>query len=381
MGQRKNQYSSLYDRFHASYTVDPTSKCWVWKTKPKNKLKYPCISLNYVTYQPHRLSAFYFGIIKKIKDRSVVVCHTCDNTACVNPNHLFAGTQKDNLLDAKVKKRMQDGSKHWNVKLTERQVLSIRKELASGARQGDIAKKYSVTDATIHNIKTKKSWFNLVGIISCLLFSSCSLPSIKAPVDAKVFYKRELEVAANGKSGVGVLVIPKAKEYSITGRAPDEATLASVQTCHRTFEIQKFEEGRFGASYVPNTDSERDCAIRLGVFDKEKGQHAWGEIYIEDPAGVPANVKCNGAEAYGKTTVCQAATGLEQEIIFGEEMLASPEEGNCSYQGMERRGKVFRYLMPARNCLLVFGRVADGGLTFHKHYSVGYQEKFMFGDK
>jgi len=90
------------------------------------------------------------------------VCHKCDNPRCVRPDHLFLGTQKDNVLDMINKGRQRYkvcyGEDHGCAKLTTTQVIEIRDELKNGTRQVDLAARYSVTQATISHIKLGKKW-------------------------------------------------------------------------------------------------------------------------------------------------------------------------------------------------------------------------------
>ena len=85
----------------------------------------------------------------------MVVCHTCDNRACVNPDHLFLGTHADNVADKVSKKRQARGQKHGNAKLTEQQVLDIRKDPRSLRK---IAKDYNMDYTTISAIKKRITW-------------------------------------------------------------------------------------------------------------------------------------------------------------------------------------------------------------------------------
>lgn len=79
----------------------------------------------------------------KIFEPTTYVCHTCDNPACVNPAHLFLGTQKDNMADAAKKGRRRytgrPGTKHHNAKLTEEDVGRIRLLAGQGVSRKDIA--------------------------------------------------------------------------------------------------------------------------------------------------------------------------------------------------------------------------------------------------
>lgn len=82
-------------------------------------------------------------------------CHSCDIRRCVNPAHLFLGTQSENLRDMVKKNR---GGRQ---KLTDRQVLEIRSELEAGALCSELAPKYQVARYSISRIKHRKTFPHL----------------------------------------------------------------------------------------------------------------------------------------------------------------------------------------------------------------------------
>ena len=87
----------------------------------------------------------------------MVVCHKCDNPRCCNPDHLFIGTQKENIADMifKGRRALRFGVKNTQNKLNEEQVIEIFK---SNQTQRQIAEKFKIDQSTVSNIKTGKIW-------------------------------------------------------------------------------------------------------------------------------------------------------------------------------------------------------------------------------
>ena len=152
--------AAFFEKVHP----EPNSGCWLW-TGGTVTFGYGCIDKGYALYRAfgsvgttaHRIAYLLFkGEIPKGK----FVCHKCDTAPCVNPDHLFLGTQLDNLRDMIKKGRrrigdMPKGEDSWNAKLTEKDVAYIRR---SGLSRDDLAKKFGVSDSTIRSIRARKSW-------------------------------------------------------------------------------------------------------------------------------------------------------------------------------------------------------------------------------
>lgn len=90
--------------------------------------------------------------------KGIAVLHKCDNPACVNPDHLFLGTHKENMQDKVKKGRHVVGSAHVNSKLTEQAVIDIR---SSDLSPGELAMIYGVHPGTIRNVINRKQWRHL----------------------------------------------------------------------------------------------------------------------------------------------------------------------------------------------------------------------------
>jgi transposase-like protein len=76
----------------------------------------------------------------------------------VNPDHLFLGTQQDNLNDAIVKGRMSHGTRRYNAKLTEEIVATIRRLWQQGASIWGLAREYGVSTHTMDCALKRKTW-------------------------------------------------------------------------------------------------------------------------------------------------------------------------------------------------------------------------------
>lgn len=145
-------------RFFSRVDYGPSDECWEW-THDQNSNGYGRFSLKDRSLSAHRVAFEIFGA--KIPDGKVV-CHTCDNRLCVNPAHLWLGTQSENLADAVRKGRMfrpdTRAERNGNTKLTWDDVHKIRKQVSSGIRQNDIARAFGVSPSTIANIKNHETW-------------------------------------------------------------------------------------------------------------------------------------------------------------------------------------------------------------------------------
>jgi hypothetical protein len=112
----------------------------------------------------HRLS--YLLNFGEVPDK-MFVCHRCDNTSCINPNHLFVGTPADNVADMMSKGRYVSGGKpHYGEdnpksKLTKKQVDGIRMLKKFKISQKDIANSLGLNRTTIQRIMSNKSWITL----------------------------------------------------------------------------------------------------------------------------------------------------------------------------------------------------------------------------
>jgi DNA-binding transcriptional regulator YiaG len=121
--------------------------CWPWIGAGKGN------GYGHTSRGPaHRVSyELFVGPVPEGMD----VCHKCDNRACVNPDHLFLGTRAENMADMKAKGRGAGGCRKH---LREHQIQEIRRRLAVGVPQSEIARAMNINRGTVSAIKQGKSY-------------------------------------------------------------------------------------------------------------------------------------------------------------------------------------------------------------------------------
>jgi hypothetical protein len=163
----KGQYQKMEDRLERLSIPEPNSGCWLWTGGFDDRghpfKPYGRIWVRGSSIVAHRASWLtYRG---KIPD-GMLVCHKCDTPLCINPDHLFLGTHKENTDDMISKGRddstriARRGASSNFAKLTPAQVLSIR---ADPRLQRFIAKDYGISQPCVSLIKRFKNWSSLNG--------------------------------------------------------------------------------------------------------------------------------------------------------------------------------------------------------------------------
>ena len=148
------------DRFWEKVdTSGGEDSCWNW-TNGKDEKGYGKFWFIDDTIGAHRFSWYLAN--GKIQLDASHICHKCDNPSCVNPNHLFAGTCIDNVLDMMIKGRMLIGEKCGASKLSEEEVCQIRILYAMGnTTSRKLGKQFNVGKSTILRILRGKTWSHL----------------------------------------------------------------------------------------------------------------------------------------------------------------------------------------------------------------------------
>lgn len=140
-------------RFWSKVDMSDLDGCWIW-IGSRTTAGYGHIAFCGKQVYAHRVSyELHIGPIPK----GLLVCHHCDNQACVNPSHLFAGTNTDNMADCATKGRTRRTV--TRTRFSDQQVVDIRAKYATGlATHRSLAAEYDVGKSTIASIVRRDSF-------------------------------------------------------------------------------------------------------------------------------------------------------------------------------------------------------------------------------
>jgi len=153
--QRKKT-SLLEQRFWERVDRRNPDECWLWLAGKTTG--YGTIWNGTKDVLAHRLS---YELEHGYLSDSMDVCHTCDNPTCVNPNHLFLGTHRDNMVDRDKKGRGKipdnRGENHGLARLTKLQVIEIFSLRGKESRR-ITANRYGISSGYVSRIQSRKAW-------------------------------------------------------------------------------------------------------------------------------------------------------------------------------------------------------------------------------
>lgn len=156
---------SVEARFMKFVYPEPNSGCWLWDGSIRAG-GYGTFSIDGILFGAHRASYMLFvgDLPRREGHHGICVCHRCDNRACVNPDHLFLGTQSDNMKDAIAKGRRTAGPPVFRgessaaAKLTESDVAYIRNARSNGVKLTALAEMFGVSISLISMVHSRKVW-------------------------------------------------------------------------------------------------------------------------------------------------------------------------------------------------------------------------------
>lgn len=182
-------------------------------------------------------------------------------------------------------------------------------------------------------------------------------------------------------TGMGVMY--DAEKYMIKVYPPGKAHMIVVGSCHQEHKTPNpkgnnfFNNGyEFYIDYKDTIDQKDNCSFDIGVYEKDKGRHAWALLAIEhDVFKLSAITRCNGrVKKYNGVSVCQAKKGLIQEYEFETDVAVTQTYG-CeigNLLGNQSKSKVWRFLMPEGKCELRFVDVNNPRKMRHQAFFYGY---------
>ncbi len=129
--------------------------CWEWRGGiGRSDAPYGLFTIEYKQWRTHRLSYFWATGREPVLD----VLHRCDNPRCVNPEHLWEGTTQENTADRQQKQRHAHGESHGCAKLSEKDVMRIRRMRQEGSSYQEIKQTFDISQSHAEGIIKGERW-------------------------------------------------------------------------------------------------------------------------------------------------------------------------------------------------------------------------------
>lgn len=158
MARPKASLETIRGRLIEKSIPEPNTGCWLWEASHKPN-GYGYMWAGTKKEHSHRLS---YTLFKGPIPNGLNILHKCDQPACINPDHLFTGTQAENLQDCVRKGRHTKvalkGSTNPKAKLTDADIQEIRATPKRPRYLYDLATKFGVSRGTICSVKRGRSW-------------------------------------------------------------------------------------------------------------------------------------------------------------------------------------------------------------------------------
>lgn len=157
-------YGAATGRFLARVEHDLNGGCWLW-SGTMLPVGYGQIQIDGKQISAHRLS---WNLFRGEITAGLCVCHRCDVRACVNPDHLFLGTHRDNVRDMlnKGRGRTMSGDDHVRAKIQAGDIPGIWARIQAGERMASIAGDFGVDQCAINAIRRGRTWKREVAAMS-----------------------------------------------------------------------------------------------------------------------------------------------------------------------------------------------------------------------
>jgi hypothetical protein len=159
-GEDPNAPQHLARRLANGTTINESTGCWEWQ-RHRNNYGYGKLTVAGRGVYAHRLA---YELCNSPIPGGMDLLHRCDNPRCINPDHLSVGTRSDNMKDCSRKGRARipmpvlRGTANGAAKLSETDVVAIRRLLAKKWTQQAIADRFGVPQSQISNIKRGRGW-------------------------------------------------------------------------------------------------------------------------------------------------------------------------------------------------------------------------------